>query len=1262
MRTGTGQAQRYFARYEIGLTCGRIRGIFADLHYLRRYQATALAELAMPIFRCALHAVLQRLLCPELILVFSLVCLMNCSVWGGTQHSWPGTFGTGVAFADLPDDADLHPGTAATGVIDGALDRTYYLSLEESDCALLQLVVKSAEAIIEITGIDGHPVFRTDTSDGTGGPIRIYITAQTPGKYAVRLRPSQPRATAGTYQLTLQELRPATDRDRQIEKGQKALREAEVLRSQDTLEMLQAAAEKSEEALKIWEDAGYPEGIAEARSLFGDILGDLGQNQRALEELQRSHHEFQQLGDRAGIATTGDLISLVYFQLGNLKPAMQLVTEDRAVWLELGDQRREAHTLTYMGTLAFTLGDSQKALGYFGDALPLRREAADLRGEAETLNEMGVVYDNSGETQEALQHFNQALEIRRQIGYVRGEAATLFNIGTLYAKTGDLHEANKYFSEALPLRRKVGNKTGEALTLIRMGAVEVDLGNEQSGLDLYRQALAVAREVKNQRVEALALGSLGATYLALGDAERALDYSNQALALFRAVPDRRGEANTLRTIGGIYMSLGEPKHALERYTECLALQRASTDKRGEGATLNAIGEAYAALGDPGKAQDALTQALAMAENTDARDLESIALRNLGKTQLLLGDNVAALDFYNRALTLQSSLGNRPAELSTLYGIAQADKALGDLKAAQAHCEAALAIIESLRTHISSRELRTSYFATEQQPYELYIDVLMELHRNNPQDGYDVQALEAAERARARTMLDMLAEARADIHRGVDPQLVQREHSLQQAIEAKSARQVRVLSSKHTEQQAAIAKSELEKLLREYQDLEEQIRVSSPRYASLTQPEPLSLKEMQHLLDSDTVLLEYSIGTQRSYVWAITENSLSSFELPGSGAIEPAARQLYDTLTARNRQVKGETKQERYARIAAADVAYPKAVDGLSRMVIAPLGHLVAKKRLVVIATGALQYVPFGVLTEPTAGESQVENAHFSLVSDHEVITAPSASLLLSLRTESRALRATKSVALFADPVFDSDDERVKKLGVATTTTARTKPVSGKSQPASTLMKQEQLTRAASDMGMSQVMWLNRLPFTRREAAAIIAVTAPGTSTQALDFRASRAVAISSEMSQYRILHFATHGILDTEHPELSGLVLSLVNEQGMPENGFLELEDIYNLNLNAELVVMSACDTALGKEIKGEGLVGLTRGFMYAGVPRVVASLWKVDDVATAELMGRFYKAMLVQRLRPAAALREAQFEMLKQKRWASPYYWAAFTLQGEWR
>jgi len=202
-------------------------------------------------------------------------------------------------------------------------------------------------------------------------------------------------------------------------------------------------------------------------------------------------------------------------------------------------------------------------------------------------------------------------------------------------------------------------------------------------------------------------------------------------------------------------------------------------------------------------------------------------------------------------------------------------------------------------------------------------------------------------------------------------------------------------------------------------------------------------------------------------------------------------------------------------------------------------------------------------------------------------------------------------------------------------------------------------RSAAESGLDGLV---RLRFSRQEAEEIARLAGDKRNLKALDFSANRATATDARLGDYRIVHFATHGLINNQNPDLSGIVLSLVDQKGQPQNGFLRLYDIYNLKLNADLVVLSACQTALGKEIKGEGLVGLTRGFMYAGSPRVVASFWRIDDRATADIMRRFYESMLKDGKSPAAALRAAQVSMLSEKRWQSPHYWAAFTLQGEWR
>jgi CHAT domain-containing protein len=378
--------------------------------------------------------------------------------------------------------------------------------------------------------------------------------------------------------------------------------------------------------------------------------------------------------------------------------------------------------------------------------------------------------------------------------------------------------------------------------------------------------------------------------------------------------------------------------------------------------------------------------------------------------------------------------------------------------------------------------------------------------------------------------------------------------------------------------------------------------------------------------------------------------LASFTLPKRSDIEQAARTVYELLTARNQNPKDEPELQRDARLSRARAAYPAAAARLSGMILGPVSSLLPRKRLVIVSDGALQYIPFGVLPHPR--RKDVDDR--PLIVEAEVVSAPSASALAQLRREIAGRRpAPKAVAVIADPVFEVDDPRVSRgrevANVRSGDNPRTAPTV--------------LERSWVDVTSGENRKITRLPFSRQEANAIIAAAPPGSRFEALSFRASRATAMSPDLAQYRFIHFATHGIVDSQTPALSGIVLSLVDQQGKPQDGFLRLWDIYNLRLPADLVVLSACQTALGKEVRGEGLIGLTRGFFYAGAARVIASMWSVDDGATAELMTHFYQGILNKGLTPAAAMRSAQIEMWRQKRWrGDPYYWGAFQLQGEWK
>jgi CHAT domain-containing protein len=696
----------------------------------------------------------------------------------------------------------------------------------------------------------------------------------------------------------------------------------------------------------------------------------------------------------------------------------------------------------------------------------------------------------------------------------------------------------------------------------------------------------------------------------------------EARELFSKASDLKGEAQTLSSLSEIYWSLSDMPMVLESSQEALSISRAAGDRKSEAVALNNIGAVYGITGETQSALEKYNEALSIRRALDDRRGESQIFNDIGAVYRNMGEMQKALEMFTQAFNIRRETDDRRGVAVTLYSIGLIYQLSGEM----------------------------------QKAVEMF-NQAAHLHQKTPSASFDTLALAVSERARARSLLELLTEARADIRQGIDSALLERERSLRQRLAARATAQVNLLNGKHTTEQAEAAAKEISSITTKYEEIEAQIRASSPRYAALTLPQPLNLTEIQQqVLDSETLLLEYSLGNDASYLFLVSQTSISSHQLPKRAEIEMAARRVYQLLTAQQPKP-GESVAEHQARIDDAKKNYLLQAAALSKMLLGPVASQLGNKRLVIVADGALQYTPLAALPLPSAASEDAQ----PLIVEHEVVSIPSASSLAILRSEIAGRKpAEKALAVLADPVFAADDTRVRQLAGKNGVERKLKPADSAKGDIVSL----QMSRSARETGVAESEApFSRLLNTRREATAILALVPERERKQALDFQASRATAFSPDLAQYRIIHFATHGLLNTLHPALSGIVLSLVDKEGNPQDGFLRLQDIYNLKLPAELVVLSACQTGLGKEIKGEGLIGLTRGFMYAGTPRIVASLWKVDDRATSELMKRFYQEMLgPARLRPAAALRQAQLSIWKENHWRAPYYWAAFILQGEWK
>lgn len=669
-------------------------------------------------------------------------------------------------------------------------------------------------------------------------------------------------------------------------------------------------------------------------------------------------------------------------------------------------------------------------------------------------------------------------------------------------------------------------------------------------------------------------------------------------------------------------------------------------KRDQAVTLVRVGQVYYLTNDYDKALENCSKGLEI--STTSADLlnQATALDVLGATYSALGKEDKALESFREALEKAKTLSQESLQSDLYYNLAKSNYKLGNLVVATQNIEKALELSEKGRSRINNRDLRTYYFATTKDFHQLYIDILMKLHEKEPSKGYDAQALYVQELSQARTLLDLVKESRVDIKEGVERDLLDKETELKRLSISKTELLIKLINrSSYSPEERNKVEREIDQLDTELEQVQGKIRQSSPAYAAIKQPKPLSAEQIQkEVLDENTILLEYSLGKNHSYLWVVSNKFINSYKLPGKEEIEKAATQplaYYRTFFHPENESDSDKKRN-----AAKEELFIKAANSFSQMILGQAANELGNKRLLIIPDGVLQYIPFGGLPNPNA-KTITDKELIPLIAEHEVVTMPSSSTMAVLRSQfSGRKAANQPIVVFGDPVFSASDDRL-----AVNTDKRQSSIINVSNK----QKDEiSLSKRAFERGD-----LARLPFSGEEAKNIAEIY-KGSRIE-LGLAANLSKATSSELSDYKIIHFATHGFFNNLKPELSGLVLSLFDDKGQEQNGYLTPNHIYNLKLNADLVVLSACETGFGKEIKGEGILGLTRGFMYAGAERVLFTLWNVNDKSTSTLMTKFYTAMK-EGLTPVAALRQAQIAMWKDRKWTAPYYWAAFQLQGEWQ
>ena len=1159
------------------------------------------------------------------------------------------------SISSLQETQYLSLGKALDNELQGGKTLTFKILLTPNQFMHVSVEQQAINVALTLRDREGKLLAEMDSPNNTFGPECIsFIADSNGGEISLEVRSTDKAANPGRLVVLLEELRPSLANDHKRVSAERAFMEANHLSDPTPAELQQS---------KI-------------------TLGE--SRQKAIARFNEALPDWRAAADRHGEAMTYFRIGSVYKQLGDNKMALENFDKGLAIPLEPRDWRLTAGMLNDSGVVYESKNQFDRALELLGQAKRLFEANGDRRGKASAHNNVAHVLGNMSKPSEALKELQQALLLRQLEHDQNGEINVLNNMGGIYDLLGDPHLALEHFNHALEIWKQLGNRNKIPSGFNNTAVMLEKLGELQKAIDNYNVALDGYREIGDRGGEADTLDNLGDMYESLGDRSQALEYYSQALQLVRNFAGSKGtEANVLAHMARLNASENKLDEALKNYNESLSIPQS---KRRQAESLTGIGTVYVLKGNFAEALNYYERALTLRREAEDSKGEAVTLDRMGQALFLSGKRDEALESYKRAVTIWRKVEDQLGLASSLEGISLVQHQAGNLAESLKLTNEAISIVESLRTKVTNHQLRTSYFASKQNYYEHLIDIHMGLYKRTQSPDALAGAIEASERSRARSLIDTLTEGRIDFARDSDAELLHRRREVQRKIQAKSVALTRMLTGGPGNEQLQLLREDLARLIAEDTQVWDKIKASNPKYAALVQPQPLTAGQIQQLLNDDTLLLQYALGEKRSYVWAVTSTSLYGFELARSSEIEAVAQRMTEALTIRNREVKNELWPEKQLRLKNAETQYAEASVQLSKMVLDPVASLLGQKRLVVVADGALQSVPFAALPLPgsTNAESQVSES-IPLISKHEIIALPSASVLaLQRRDLANRKPAPYTVAIVADPVYEQTDSRLllaektrkSKKGPGEGAPKQSEPYASTTSnlPASTNgsasipnssavtadhKEISRLTTALRDMGIDGK--LTRLQWSGEEAQAISKLVPRNENFTSLGFKANRQTVTSAELSKYRYIHFATHGIMDLEHPELSGIVFSMFDEKGRPQDGYVRLHEIYNLNLPAELVVLSACQTGVGKQIKGEGLIALTRGFMYAGAKSIVASLWKVDDAATSQLMAEFYKQIFTNKLKPAAALRAAQLKMAQERRWRSPYYWAGFFLQGEW-
>jgi CHAT domain-containing protein/Tfp pilus assembly protein PilF len=935
-------------------------------------------------------------------------------------------------------------------------------------------------------------------------------------------------------------------------------------------------------------------------------------------------------GDSQAVASHCWNTGAGYANQADYPAALSYFERALAVQKQSGNSLDVGRLLGNMGNVYKEMGDIPRAIAAYTHMMEIAREISHKPLEEFALGSLGYAYSGWSEYSKANDYFQQALVLAEETGNTDGQGTYVGNIGVVYKKWGNFTRALEKLNQALIIHERVDNPKGVIRHYINMANIYEIRGDYLQALDYEKKALELSQKIGTKNYTAIALGNIGVFYDKIGDQDEALKYLQQALQINQEIGFKEGEIADFANMGSAYKAMGEDSRAEEVYRKSLAAARDIGEQEGEATALSAIGDIHRRKKEYVTALNYYDQALVLAAKIGQKNQKGRLYLNMGNLHLEKGDIVIAASLFSKALEIGKTMDAFDLVYESLGAMAAVAEKQKDYEGAIRHYDQAIEKIESVRERLRIDSYKTKFMESKISIYESVITLLLRL-------GKFDDAYEYLQRFRARSFLDILSPERIDFTAGITPERFQRNRFYEQKLREMYERLASAYSKSEDKRDGALIaafEDSLKWIRDEHEKLLDEIRLHHPNWANMTGiTQPLSLQEIQQkVLLPGTSLVEYFVGPELAAAWVIDSNGFHCEVLP-------VKREKLEEMVMQLRRPFRDVKEGRIRNLA--DVAFDlRTAQQLYEQVFLPLEkHLGTNTQLLIVPDGILHYLPFEALVtsiekkrhDPAVLFSRYENARY-LVEKYAIAYVPSASIPVLARNDAEARQITSGQLLaFGNPDFG----RFKEI------------VPGEEGKHSTVVSMS----LKASKGLIFALLSDR---DVREVSQIMQPATLYTDKEATEKH------FKEKAGEFPNIYLSTHAIADERQPMYS--MIAFAQDSGSAEDGFLHTFEIFNLHLKADLVTLSACETGLGKLSRGEGLIGLTRAFMYAGTPSVVVSLWSVDE-STAVLMKSFYQN-LKKGMSKAEALRQAKLKLIRTNEggmsFAHPFFWAPFVLVGE--